>query len=90
MDAKLASWLRDWTLYNRRRPIGRYQGRLHQLYRCAPWRFHAQRREEWENNSLGRFLEALSNLAEVGTMMNADEPTWRAFAELIAAAMGYE
>lgn len=45
---------------------------------------------EWENRELGDFLEALSDLAEVGTMSQRDEPSWRAFAELIAAATGYE
>jgi hypothetical protein len=45
---------------------------------------------EWENSSLGKFLEALSDLAETGTMMRIDEPSWQAFAELIAAATGYE
>jgi hypothetical protein len=45
---------------------------------------------EWENNTLSRFLEALSDLAEVGTMSQRDDPTWQAFAQLIAAATGYE
>lgn len=45
---------------------------------------------EWENRTLGDFLEALSDLAEVGTMSQRDEPSWQASAELIAAATGYE
>ena len=45
---------------------------------------------EWTNHTLSRFLEALSDLTEVGTMSQSEEPTWQAFAELIAAATGYE
>jgi hypothetical protein len=45
---------------------------------------------EWKNAMLGEFLEALSDLAEVGTMMTSDEPSWRVFAQLLAAATGYE
>lgn len=45
---------------------------------------------EWENRTLGDFLEALSDLAEGGTMSQRDEPSWQAFAALIAAATGYE
>lgn len=45
---------------------------------------------EWENGMLDRFLEALSDLAEVGTMSQHDEPSWRAFAELLVAATGYD
>jgi hypothetical protein len=45
---------------------------------------------EWENSKLGDFLEALSSLAEVGTMFKKDEPSWHVFAQLLAAATGYE
>jgi hypothetical protein len=39
---------------------------------------------------LGDFLEALSDLAEVGTMFKDGEPSWNVFAQLLAAATGYE
>lgn len=47
---------------------------------------------EWENNTLERFLDGLSafTLARVNDKSDQDEPTWQLFAEIIAAATGYE
>ena len=49
---------------------------------------------EWENNTLGRFLDGLSAfaLARVNGRSDDDQeqPSWKLFAELIAAATGYE
>lgn len=47
---------------------------------------------EWENNSLEPFLDALSafTLARVNNQPGQEEPTWQLFAEIIAAATGYE
>ncbi|TCJ22722.1 DUF7660 family protein [Nocardioides jejuensis] len=47
---------------------------------------------EWENNTLERFLDGMSafTLARVVERAGQDEPSWQLFAEIIAAATGYE
>jgi hypothetical protein len=47
---------------------------------------------EWENPTLGRFLEALADFAEARVVDRGDQETatWRLFAEMMAAATGYE
>jgi len=49
---------------------------------------------EWENNTLGRFLDGLSAfaLARVNdrSAQEQEQPSWKLFAELIVAATGYE
>jgi hypothetical protein len=49
---------------------------------------------EWENATLERFLDALSAVSHgrlVDTEAAAQElPTWQLFAQLVAAATGYE
>lgn len=47
---------------------------------------------EWENNTLERFLDGLSAfaLARVHDQPGQEDATWQLFAEIIAAATGYE
>ena len=47
---------------------------------------------EWENNTLERFLDGLSAfaLARVVDQAGQEAPTWQLFAEMVAAATGYE
>ena len=49
---------------------------------------------EWENNTLGRFLDGLSAFALARVNGRSEEeqerPSWKLFAELIVAATGYE
>ena len=49
---------------------------------------------EWENNTLGRFLDGLSAFALARVNGRSEEeqerPSWNLFAELIVAATGYE
>ena len=47
---------------------------------------------EWENNTLERFLDGLSAfaLARVHNQHGQEEPTWQLFAQIVAAATGYE
>jgi len=47
---------------------------------------------EWENNTLERFLDGLSAfaLARVHDRHGQEDPTWQLFAEIVAAATGYE
>jgi hypothetical protein len=49
--------------------------------------FHADAGGGWENPTLERFLEALAGYAADG---DDGPPTWRAFAEFLAAARDYE
>ena len=49
---------------------------------------------EWENNTLDRFLDALHAFAEARLVhrdaVEQEAPSWLLFAEIIAAATGYE
>ena len=50
---------------------------------------------DWENPDLGRFLEAMVTWADTrytvtGELNVPDEPSWNAFARLMAAAKVYE
>ena len=47
---------------------------------------------EWENNTLERFLDGLSALAlaRAHDQRGQEDPSWQLFAEIIAAATGYE
>lgn len=49
-------------------------------------------RAEWENSTLDRFLEGLAAFAGAREVAGEDQETasWRLFAEMIAAATGYE
>jgi hypothetical protein len=54
--------------------------------------------EEWENKTLKDFLEAMSRYAEdlqgfydnTGQKINADEPSWKVFADIFKGARIYE
>lgn len=54
--------------------------------------------EEWENNTLDRFLDAMSAYAEdiqgyydnMKMDLNSDEPTWQTFADILRGATIYE
>jgi hypothetical protein len=54
--------------------------------------------KEWENDTLDRFLEALSAYAEdvqgyydnMKAGINADEPNWQTFADILRGATIYE
>ena len=55
--------------------------------------FRATGRDEWENTSLERFLDALAGFAGARVVVGAGDletPTWRTFAEMIVAATVYE
>ena len=56
--------------------------------------FTADGASEWENATLGRFLDGLSAVSHsrlVDIEAVAQElPTWQLFAQLVAAATGYE
>lgn len=56
--------------------------------------FTGSGRVEWENNTLERFLDGLAALALARVSGRADEEqekaSWALFAELVAAATGYE
>lgn len=47
---------------------------------------------EWENATLERFLDGLSAfaLARANGQPGQEDPSWQLFAEIIAAATGYE
>lgn len=47
---------------------------------------------EWTNSTLDEFLDGLSAfaLARVHDKSGQEEPSWQLFAEIIAAASGYE
>lgn len=47
---------------------------------------------EWENATLERFLDALAAVADarIHDLKDQEEPSWRLFAELLAAATVYE
>ena len=47
---------------------------------------------EWTNSTLEGFLDGLSAfaLARVNDKSRQEEPTWQLFAEIVAAASGYE
>ena len=47
---------------------------------------------EWENGTLDRFLDGLAAFAAARVQggQDQDTPTWRLFAEIIAAGTGYE
>lgn len=48
---------------------------------------------EWENNTLGRFLEALAAVAEARfhhTSTDQEAASWQLFADMVQAATGYE
>lgn len=47
---------------------------------------------EWENNTLESFLDGLAAfaLARVHGQSGQEDPSWQLFAEIIAAATGYE
>jgi hypothetical protein len=54
-------------------------------------------KDEWENHTLGRFLDGLAALAEAlpqsyanGGEVMPEPPTWRLFAELLTGTTGYE
>lgn len=56
--------------------------------------FRAKGSSEWENNSLDRFLDALAAFSD-SRLIDRDPseqevPSWRLFAEIVAAATGYE
>lgn len=46
--------------------------------------------DAWENPTLTRFLEALGALLGSRAWSQAEEPTWRLFAEALVVASGYE
>lgn len=54
--------------------------------------------DEWENKTLGDFLEALASYAEdiqgfydnTKQQINADEPSWKLFADIFKGARIYE
>jgi hypothetical protein len=50
--------------------------------------------DEWENGTLERFLDGLAAVSDArvvdGDRASQETPTWRLFAELVAAATGYE
>jgi len=54
--------------------------------------YEGEGRAEWENSETGRLLEALSAFAHARVAEGGDQetPTWRLFAEMVAAATGYE
>lgn len=47
---------------------------------------------EWENGTLDRFLDGVAAFAgaRVQDGQDQDNPTWKLFAEIIAAGTGYE
>lgn len=56
----------------------------------AEWRTSGA--TEWENPTLDRFLDALAAFAlgRVAEQAGQETATWRLFAEMLAAATGYE
>lgn len=60
--------------------------------RAVLWDYRAGGEAEWENGTLGRFLDALAAFASarVAEHDGQETPTWRLFAEMIVAATGYE
>lgn len=56
--------------------------------------FRGSGSSEWENATLERFLDALAAFSAarlVDRQVNEQEmPSWRVFAEIVAAATGYE
>lgn len=58
---------------------------------------HRRHPSEWENNTLERFLEALSASLDALPSLHAnrgepmpDQPTWKLLAETLVKASGYE
>lgn len=55
-------------------------------------------RDKWENNTLERFLEALSTISRDyqnvlngdNLIVSADKPTWKMFANILLGAIVYE
>ena len=55
--------------------------------------FHASGADEWENGTLGRFLDGLQAVLVDGVApeeLNSEHSSWRMFAQLLASASGYE
>ena len=55
--------------------------------------YQATGKAEWENSTTDRLLEALGAFARAREMKkegDQESPTWRLFAEMVAAATGYE
>ncbi len=66
---------------------------LHQMH----WDFTDSGANEWENNTLARYLEALAVLAEALPNVYAnrgeampEQPTWEMLGVLLTGASGYE
>jgi hypothetical protein len=54
--------------------------------------YEAAGRTEWENGTLDQLLDAMAALswARIAGRTDQETATWRLFAEVIAAATGYE
>ncbi len=61
-------------------------------------RYFIEHPDKWENNNLASYLESLSDYADeiqgyynnTNQSVNADEPSWRVFADIFRGAIIYE